>query len=108
MWKTLFGSGSGPSTTPENEDITGQSVSSGDSDVDLPGADIDDGGDAPPGMPVNSTPQVMQPSTPESLQQPSMPAWEPPAHLDLRPCDVCHYFSYLRKKACVNSECVIQ
>lgn len=33
-------------------------------------------------------------------------SWAPPAHIDLRWCNACGEWSYLRKKACVNSDCV--
>ena len=34
--------------------------------------------------------------------------WEPPENLDLRFCDCCEHYSYLRKKACVNINCASQ
>ena len=34
--------------------------------------------------------------------------WKPPEELDLRWCDRCESYGYLRKRACVNIQCVSQ
>jgi len=34
--------------------------------------------------------------------------WKPPDELDLRWCDCCESYGYLRKRACVNFKCVAQ
>ena len=40
--------------------------------------------------------------------QPKEEQWKPPEELDLRWCDVCESYGYLRKRACVNFKCVAQ
>ena len=58
------------------------------------------------------------PSAPFAAPSPSTPvelfsaaaearpaAWQPPEEFDLRECDKCKCWSYLRKQACVNSKC---
>ena len=39
---------------------------------------------------------------------PAAVEWHPPSKFDLRWCYACRSWSYLRKKACVNSECASQ
>ena len=49
--------------------------------------------------------EVPAPTTPSDAM-PS-PPWQAPPHHDLRECWSCKNWSYLRKQACVNSECVL-
>ena len=44
----------------------------------------------------------------QSPQQQEQQQWTPPSELDLRWCDCCRSYGYLRKKACVNYTCVCQ
>jgi len=105
----MFGSSSAASAqaAEQEESLDGKSISSGDSDVDILGAEIagpEPDAEAEAGANVHAA-GVQAPKTPEGCE-PS--TWEPPAHLDLRLCEQCNNWSYLRKKACVNSDCVFQ
>ena len=103
MWKAIVGSLT--NGAQQEEEMDGKSISSEDHDVEIPG-----GGEAASGsgleVPEEAGPV---PQTPRGLEQLNAAAvWEPPANLDLRPCHRCGEHAYLRKMACVNSECVFQ
>ena len=111
MWKALVGAASSFSSGSQHEDIDGKSISSEDHDVEIPGADVvpEEGGEASEHLTVHQETGVSTPQTPQGLEQlNTAAAWEPPSNLDLRQCEKCREFAYLRKKACVNSECVFQ
>ena len=55
----------------------------------------------PPVGPPRSSPAADVGPAPE----PQAGHWQPPPEFDLRWCDLCQSYSYLRKKACVNSTC---
>lgn len=61
---------------------------------------------------ISSPAQTPPPPTPPPTALPPVSAsadaqgWVPPSNVDLRPCDACEHYTYLRKGACCNSECV--
>ena len=74
----------------------------------------------PPPKAAAAVPEVTAVGAEEAAEQPPAdqppadqpPAdaktWQPPASFDLRWCKKCNSWSYLRKKACVNSDCALQ